>query len=210
MVKINFQEIESFLEGRDPQKYIIAIESNYSENYVDLIINDPETGKRIERHNYKPFVWLKQDVSAILYGGNKTRLREARAKFNIKLKPLIISDDSGFIPDRMENGYKFIAETTNGYSSLNSFFREGGVDIWNEKYKGLFLALPPSEQFLIQSGKRLFKGIDDYNGLHRLQFDLETAGLDASRHEIFQVGIKDNHGFEIILETKGDTPKERR
>jgi DNA polymerase elongation subunit (family B) len=210
MSKINFEEIESFLEGRDPQKYIIAIESNYSENYVDLVINDPETGKRLERHNYKPFVWLKQDVSNILYGGNKTRLREARAKFSIRLKSLRVSDESGFTPDRMENGYKFMAETSNGYSSLIAFFKEGGVDIWGDKYKGLFLALPPSEQFLIQTGKRLFKGIDDYNGLHRLQFDLETAGLDASRHEIFQVGVKDNHGFEIILETKGDTPKERR
>jgi hypothetical protein len=112
LIKINFVEIESFLEGRDPQKYIIAIESNYSENYVDLVINDPETGKRLERHNYKPFVWLKQDVSNILYGGNKTRLREARAKFSIRLKSLRVSDESGFIPDRMENGYKFMAETS--------------------------------------------------------------------------------------------------
>ena len=210
MSKINFEEIESFLEGRDPQKYIVAIESNYSENYVDLVINDPETGKRIERHNYKPFVWLKHDVSAILYGGNATRIREARNKFGIKIKSLRIADDHGFIPERMENGYKFIAETTNGYSSLISFFREGGIDIWSDKYKPLFLALPPSEQFLIQTGKRLFKGINDYNDLHRLQFDLETAGLDASRHEIFQIGIKDNRGYEHILETKGDTPKERR
>lgn len=210
MSKINFEEIESFLEGRDPQKYIVAIESNYSDNFVDLVINDPETGKRLERHNYKPFVWLKQDVSNILYNGSTTKIREARNKFGVKIKALRISDDDGFVPDRMANGYKFIAETSNGYNSLISFFREGGIDIWNDKYKALFLALSPSEQFLIQTGKRLFKGIDDYNELHRLQFDLETAGLDASRHEIFQIGIKDNRGYERILETKGDTPKERR
>jgi DNA polymerase elongation subunit (family B) len=209
MSKVSFEVIEQFLQGRDPQKYIVGIESGY-DNYVDLVINDPETGKRLERHDYKPFIWLKQDASLFMYGGNKTKIREARNKYNVKIKPLRISNEDGFIPERMDTGYKFIAETTNGYSSLIAFFKEGGIDIWGDEYKSLFLALSPSEQFLIQSGKRLFKGMEDYNDLHRLQFDLETAGLDPSRHEIFQIGIKDNRGYEMILETKGDTPKERR
>ena len=210
MSNVSFDVIESFLEGRDPQKYIVAIESSYNDNFVDLVINDPETGKRIERHHFKPFIWIKQDVANIIYGGNKAKTRENAKRFGVKIKPLIISSDDGFIPERMDNGYKFLAETTEGFMSLILFFKEGGVDIWNEYYRPLFLTLSPSEQFLIQTGKRLFKGIDDYNGLHRLQFDLETAGLDPSRHEIFQIGIKDNRGFEVILETKGDTPKDRR
>jgi DNA polymerase elongation subunit (family B) len=210
MSNVSFDVIESFLEGRDPQKYIVAIESSYNDNFVDLVINDPETGKRIERHHFKPFIWIKQDVANIIYGGNKAKTRENAKRFGVKIKPLIISSDDGFIPERMDNGYKFLAETTEGFMSLILFFKEGGIDIWNEYYRPLFLTLSPSEQFLIQTGKRLFKGIDDYNGLHRLQFDLETAGLDPSRHEIFQIGIKDNRGFELILETKGDTPKDRR
>jgi DNA polymerase elongation subunit (family B) len=209
MSKVSFEVIEQFLQGHDPQKYIVGIESGY-DNYVDLVINDPETGKRLERHDYKPFVWLKQDASSFMYGGNKTKIREARNKYNVKIKPLRVSSSDGFVPARMDTGYKFIAETTNGYSSLIAFFKEGGIDIWGDEYKSLFLALAPSEQFLIQTGKRLFKGMEDYNDLHRLQFDLETAGLDPSRHEIFQIGIKDNRGYEMILETKGDTPKERR
>jgi DNA polymerase elongation subunit (family B) len=210
MSKVSFDVIENFLHGRDPQKYIVAIESTYGDNFVDLVINDPETGKRLERHDFKPFVWLKQDVSLILYGGSKTKIREARNKYNVKIKSLRISSDEGFIPERMNTGYKFLAETTNGFSSLINFFREGGLDIWSDEYKHLFLALSPSEQFLIQSGKRLFKGMEDYNELHRLQFDLETAGLDPARHEIFQIGVRDNKGYELIIETKGDTPKDRR
>jgi len=210
MSNVSFDVIESFLEGRDPQKYIIAIESTYNDNFVDLVINDPETGKRIERHHFKSFIWIKQDVANIIYGGNKAKSRENAKRFGVKIKPLRISSDDGFIPERMDNGYKFLAETTEGFMSLILFFKEGGIDIWNENYRHLFLTLSPSEQFLIQTGKRLFKGIDDYNGLHRLQFDLETAGLDPSRHEIFQIGVKDNKGFEVILETKGDTPKHRR
>ena len=210
MSNVSFDVIESFLEGRDPQKYIVAIESSYNDNFVDLVINDPETGKRIERHHFKPFIWIKQDVANIIYGGNKAKTRENAKRFGVKIKPLIISSDDGFIPERMDNGYKFLAETTEGFMSLILFFKEGGIDIWNEHYRHLFLTLSPSEQFLIQTGKRLFKGIDDYNGLHRLQFDLETAGLDPSRHEIFQIGVRDNRGFEVILETKGDTLKDRR
>jgi DNA polymerase elongation subunit (family B) len=210
MSKVNFDVIEKFLQGHDPQQYIVGIESTYSENFVDLIINDPQTGKRIERHEYKPFIWLKAGAAKLMYGGSKSKIREAMRRYSIKIKPLRVSSDDGYTPERMENGYRFLAETTNGYSSLISFFRDGGIDIWSEAYKDLFLVLSPSEQFLIQSGKRLFKGMEDYNDLHRLQFDLETAGLDASRHEIFQIGVKDNRGYEIILETKGDTPKERR
>lgn len=210
MSKVSFDVIERFLEGHDPQPYIVGIESTYGDNFVDLIINDPETGKRIERHEYKPFIWLKAGAAKIMYGGSKSKIREAMNRYSVKIKPLRVSSDDGYTPERMENGYRFIAQTTNGYSSLISFFRDGGIDIWSEAYKDLFLVLSPSEQFLIQTGKRLFKGIEDYNQLHRLQFDLETAGLDASRHEIFQIGIKDNRGYEMILETKGDTPKERR
>jgi hypothetical protein len=184
--------------------------SNYNDNFVDLIINDPETGKRIERHDFKPFIWIKKDVSNIIYGGSKTKIREARNKYNVKIKSLRVSGDDGFTPERMDNGYKFLAETTGSFMSLILFFKEGGVDIWNDNYKHLFLALSPSEQFLIQTGKRLFKGIDDYNDVHRLQLVLETAGLDPSRHEIFQIGIKDNRGFEVILETKGESLKDRR
>jgi hypothetical protein len=43
----------------------------------------------------------------------------------------------------------------------------------------------PVEQFLIQSGKRLFKGMDDYD-VHRFQFDLETTGLFAKEIVYFK------------------------
>ena len=57
--QVSFKEIEEFLEGRDPQKYIVGIESAYHVNEVYLIVNDPDTGKRIETHTYKPFCLVK-------------------------------------------------------------------------------------------------------------------------------------------------------
>lgn len=218
---VSFEIIEQFLEGRDPQKHIIGIESSYRDNTVDLIINDPETGKRIEKHSYKPFVWLKHEVSVLLYGGKSSHIKAAMSKYKVKIKKLRIEDDEGNIPERLDNGYKFIAICNGSYSNLINFFREGGVDLYSSDnidpydnnsptFKSLFVALSPDEQFLIQTGKRLFKGMDDYNDLHRFQFDLETEGLDASTDAIFQIGMRDNRGYEEVLETRGNTEQEKR
>jgi DNA polymerase, archaea type len=45
-----------------------------------------------------------------------------------------------------------------------------------------------------------------YHDLHRLQFDLETTSLDPARGRIFLVAIRDNRGFEQVLEAA--TPEE--
>jgi DNA polymerase I len=66
------------------------------------------------------------------------------------------------------------------------------------------LALPPEEQYLVASGRTYFRGLT-FDDLRRLQFDLETQGLDPSRHRIFMVAVRDPGGVVTVLETKGDT-----
>lgn len=203
--------IEQFLEGRDPQKYIVGIEAPYDDNKVSLIINDPEKGKYIEQHKYKPFIWMKESVAGKLYGGNKAERRKAMARNNITIKRLRTTDGNGNEPDRMARGFKYIATCNGSPNQLINFFKYGGVEIYGGKGGPRnFMSLRPEEQFLMQSGKRLFKGMDDYDDIHRFQFDLETMGLDPRRHPIFQIGMKDNRGFERIIEIKGDTEQERR
>lgn len=205
---INDEVIEQFLEGHDPQKYIVGIEAPYNENKVSLIINDPEKGKYIEEHTYKPFIWLKHQVALQLYGGNKATIRKAMARWGVKITGLETAYPDGRIPDRIEHGYKYIATCTGSYSDLQQFFKQGGVQTYNKERT--FFSLTPAEQFLIQTGKRLFKGMDDYDDVHRFQFDLETEGLDGRRHRIFQIGMRDNRGYERIIEVRGDTEKELR
>jgi DNA polymerase elongation subunit (family B) len=56
--------------------------------------------------------------------------------------------------------------------------------------------------------------MDDYDDVHRLQFDLETEGLFASSNAIFQIGIRDNRGLKeswkhlVRLALKTDNLKE--
>jgi len=70
--------------------------------------------------------------------------------------------------------------------------------------------LSPVEMYMIQTGKRFFKGIEDYNDLLRFQFDLETTGLDPTINRIFSIGVRTNKGIEKILKVVGETPDELR
>ena len=204
------ERIEAFLQGTDPQKYIVAIEAEYSTPKVTLVINDPETGKRLEDHTFKPFLWFKEEITTKLYGGQRMKIIKAGDKFGVKLTKLRTSDEYGNSPKRMEDGYKYMATCTRSYNDLINFFKEGEVDVFSKDNQKSFVMFSPTEQFLIQTGKRLFKGLEDYDDLHRFQFDLETEGLFAKTNAIFQVGVRDNRGMEYVLETTGDTPRDRR
>jgi len=202
--------VEAFLAGSNPKKYVVAIEASYNEPFVQLIVNDPVTGKKIEKYPYRPFLWFRNDVIKTLYGGKRMKVVEACKKYDIKITKLIIGDDEGNVPERLENGFRFMATCKKSYNNLVNFFKDGGIDVFKQTDERDFFMFPPVEQFMIQTGIRLFKGMDDYDDLHRLQFDLETTGLFGNKHEIFEIGVRDNRGFEHILEVSGNTPQERR
>lgn len=65
------------------------------------------------------------------------------------------------------------------------------------------LALPPEEQYLVATGRTYFRDLP-FDELHRLQFDLETTGLDAHRDRIFMVSIRYHGGGTEVLEVTGD------
>ena len=208
--KISNEVIENFLQGSDPQKYIVAIEASYNTNSVTLVINDPEYGKRLETHKFNSFLWFKEDIVQHLYEGKRMKRLEAGKKFGIKISALKTDNEDGFSPERLYNGYKYMAKCSKTYNDLVNFFKYGGVDVFSKEFSKSFVMFSPTEQFLIQSGKRLFKGMDDYNDVHRFQFDLETEGLFASKNAIFQIGVRDNKGMERVLETLGNDGYERR
>jgi DNA polymerase I len=65
------------------------------------------------------------------------------------------------------------------------------------------LSLPPEEQYLITSGRTYFHGLG-FHELHRLQFDLETTGLDPEKDRIFLVALRDPAGGTEVLDARGD------
>jgi DNA polymerase I len=65
------------------------------------------------------------------------------------------------------------------------------------------LALPADEQYLVATGRVYFRDLS-FDQLHRLQFDLETSGLDARRDRIFMVAVRFPAGDSVVLEAGGD------
>ena len=65
------------------------------------------------------------------------------------------------------------------------------------------LVLPAEEQYLVATGRTYFRDLT-FDDLHRLQFDLETTGLDADRDRMFMVAVRKPDGSHELLEANGD------
>jgi DNA polymerase I len=65
-----------------------------------------------------------------------------------------------------------------------------------------FLALPPEEQYLVSTGRTYFRDLS-FDRIRRLQFDLETTGLDPRRDRIFMIAVRHPTGETEVLEGRG-------
>ena len=68
---------------------------------------------------------------------------------------------------------------------------------------GTLLSLPPEEQYLVATGRTYFRELP-FDQVHRLQFDLETTGLDARHDRIFMISVRYHSGETEVLEAPGD------
>ena len=126
-IEVNNEIIGQYLEGRDDEKYIVAVETTYYQNIASLVISDPIKGKYIKQVRYKPFLWLKYDMSKIMYGGNRTKILAGMNKHSVKITELRTSDKNGVSPERMKNGYRFIAKCDDSYTSLIISLKKVGL-----------------------------------------------------------------------------------
>lgn len=213
--KFSFQEIETFLNGKNSKERVIAVNVGYEDAQVQ-IISRTETGeKKIEYDNFFPFVWATFNACNSMCGGDREKVKTLIKQYNIGVKKLAIHSDDGHIEPRMKGGYKFIfkALTPMSQKTFNEFFDRVGTSLYRKSadkdFSKDFLKVSPQEQYMIESGVRLFKGYDTYDELYRLFFDLETEGLDPQTKRINQIGIRTNRGFEKILSVDGNTKEEK-
>ena len=196
---VSQQEIEEFLLGEDPEKYIVALEYDYTTSKIYKIIQDPEKGKIIKPDNFIPFAWVGDLHSKNFYGRDKYRQKQAITEHGIIIEKLETHGDP-----RLELGLRFLIKTTKTYQNLVSFFKNGGLDPWGRDNSGVISILPPVEQYLVQKQKRLFKGFEEYDEVHRFVFDIETTGLNPKVDKIFLIGMKDNKGFVHLLSAQNE------
>lgn len=218
MREITSEAVNTFLNGHDPMEHIITIECAYDEDKVSIVYINGKGQKRIKLDDFKPFVWAKNSAAIRLFGGDRKKIMSRLRQYGISVKKLITTEEGkAEVSDRLENGYKYMFYATRRMSNktFQQFFQEAGVPI-NERTKKdqpnesnrEFLAVTPVEQYMIQTGKRLFKGYNNYDDLTRLTFDLETQGLNPKIHRIEQIGIHTNKGYDKIIEIEGKTKAE--
>lgn len=207
IVQATPEDIKVFLEGHDNEKYIVAVELDQTDdwsidesNRVYTVIDDPKKGKMIKTQKFTPFLWTKSLRGSGFYGDDVEKMRKEAKKYGIFTEKLRTDDN-----ERLEEGFKFIVKTSGTYRDLLNFFKRGGLDPW--KRRDMIQMVQPIEQFMIQTGKRLFKGYEDYAEVHKLVFDIETTSLDPEDGHIFLIGIKDNRGFRTIIDSYDENGK---
>ena len=197
------EEIENFLHGNDPEKYIVALEYGWRSGRIYKIKEYPDRGKVVESDTFIPFCWVGDLSKKNFYNGSKEQQKAAISKHGILIEKLEAGDDI-----RLNNGLTYLIKTTKSYRDLVSFFRQGGINPWDSDSRDAIMILPPIEQYLVQKKKRLFKGFEEYDDIHRFVFDLETTALNPEDGRIFMIGMKDNRGFEKVIEIGDDKLEE--
>jgi DNA polymerase elongation subunit (family B) len=193
------EEIERFLLGEDDEKYIVSLEYDYKSSKIYKVIQDPVKGKLLRPDTFIPFAWVGDLKGKNFYKNDKHAQKRAMSENGIIIERLDTHGD-----ERLENGLKYLVKTTKSYSNLVNFFKGGGLDPWGRDNTDSIQILSPVEQYLIQKSKRLFKGFDEYDEIHRFVFDIETTGLDPKTSKIFLIGMKDNRGFLKLLSAQNE------
>ena len=206
---ITDEEVSKFLEGRDPMERIVNFGCTYKDDFVKIYYRDENDNKCMVKEPFYPMLWARRCACEALCDGNRERVKEELKKHHMWVKQLDVTDMNGNVVDKMVDGYTFLFYATQpmSYNRFLDFFTRCGNPVFrNKEDDGLeqslkerrqYITVPPEEQHMIRTGKRMFKGYDDYDELLRLIFDLETEGLDPKIHRIKMNGIRFNRDVKI-------------
>lgn len=224
--KITHEDIEKFINGRDPFERIVNLKYSYKDKFITVVYRDENDRKKEMKDDFFPFCWATLKACHKLCGGNRDELKSLMSKYSIGVKKLNNTSIDGDVRHEFDNGYLFMfyAKNPMSYSDFLGFFKKAGNPVYSNKKDDdvkskedsrQYLIVTPQEQYLISSGKRFFKGYDDYDQVLKMTIDLETTGLDIDKDRIVQIGIRMNRpfkghpeGFEKIIDIEGENDEE--
>jgi DNA polymerase elongation subunit (family B) len=195
---------EEWLWGWDPTPGIVSV---WGDNTGEAIIwrRMPETGALLrEVDRFRPWLLLdrlddlthlgkalarEDDAADPLPNGARVTYRELRGPG--ELRYLVRASDARTLTSAILDG-----------ASRRLGKRVGHLrDLEDDTY----LALPAEEQYLVSTGRTYFRGLT-FDDLRRLQFDLETTGLNPDHSRMFMVSVRYPDGSTEVLEapSRGD------
>lgn len=212
-------EIKEFLEGYNNElKYIVNVETDPKTNYAECIIHEPNQEPKIKHIEYEPFMYMK-DLSKhnikLYLGKSDTLIESKQIKYGIKITKLNTGNQK-----RLVDGFCYKITSNRSYNDIINYLSDGGINPYEKltndegeyvkdkrgepifPYRDLFYAPRTTEQFFISTRSRLFKGFEEYKNVHKVTFDIETTGLRYQIARVFAIGVRDNRGFETILEVE--------
>ena len=188
-----------WLWGWDPTPGIVSVHAEPDGRAI-VWRRDPDTGVLIrEEERYRPWVVLDRLDDLAHLGprlgrdgdGDATNIRYRVLEGPGSLRYLISAPDAGTLTSAVLFG-----------ASERLGKRIGHLGALEET--DAVLVLPYEEQYLVATGRTYFRDLP-FDRLHRLQFDLETTGLDPRRDRIFMISIRYNSGETEVLEAFGES-----
>ncbi|WP_394840615.1 ribonuclease H-like domain-containing protein [Pendulispora brunnea] len=152
-------------------------------------------------------VWAEPDGRAFVW----RRLPETRAlvRENVRFRPwLLLSslEDLGTRPSDATyeeldgpGTFRYLVRANDGRALTRALLYGASkrlgrpVEYLRDVGPDRVFSLPPEEQYLVASGRTYFRDLA-FDDLRRMQFDLETTGLDAERDRIFLIAVRDPDG----------------
>ena len=213
--KITYEDIERFMNGKDPMERIVNLSYNYSDKYITVQYRNENDEKKSDMEPFYPFAWATLHACLKLCDGNRAMVTHKLNEYGIGIKKLRDTNSEGRRIEAASEGYLFMffAKYPMSYSTFLKFFRDCGNPVYPKKDKdgndiydcpedkNQYLVVNPQEQYLIYTGKRFFKGYNDYDDLLRMTFDLETTGLNFDRDIIKQLGVSFNRPMGNLSES---------
>ncbi len=176
---------DEWLWGWDPSPGIVSVWAD-DRGHAHVWRRVPGEGLVHEAHRFRPWLLLAS-MDDVPVGDNRIHVRELEGEGPLRF--LVDAPDGRWLRRTiLDAASRRLGRTISHLGALG----EASV-----------LALPPDEQFLVRTGRTYFRDLA-FDDLQRLQFDLETTGLDARHDRIFMVAVREPSGEAYVLEATSD------
>ena len=230
--------VSTFLDGYDPMERIVNFDYQYQDDFITIYYRDEDDNKCKTTEPFYPFLWATKAACLKLCNQDRAELIALMKKYGVMSKALDVTNTKGEVVEEILDGYTFMFYATKpmSYTHFLDFFKAAGNPVYPSKKKDenakpsftdqpeskkssrQYLVVTPIEQYMISSGRRMFKGYSDYDQCLRLIFDWETTGLNVKKDRIEQFGIRFNRPvkykgeymeFQKTYRTEGNTKEEK-
>lgn len=180
---------DEWLWGWDPTPGIVSVHASH-DGCALVWRRIAETGALVrEEERFRPWLLLDSLDDLRHLGARINNIRHRELDGPGALRHLVSADDGHALTRAVMHG------ASERLGKRVTHLSELGQDST--------LSLPPDEQYLVATGRTYFRDLP-FDCLHRLQFDLETTGLDARRDRIFMISVRYHTGDTEVLEALGE------